>query len=134
MSDIDLAELIHKMKARRAWRQLSFWVALAPMVAVLLPTDLRDFIVAHWKPVAAASAPMVAWLLQNGYARGESIKAVGMVQAAAAPELAKNDSLHGTPTIAEPPIESNAPMGAAPHLSEPLPSDLLDEETLEDYR
>lgn len=73
--DIDL----DKFKARRGYKQPSFYVALAPILLVLLPTDVRDYLAAHWQAVAASSGPLVAWLLAQGYVRGQGAAAAGEV-------------------------------------------------------
>lgn len=73
--DIDL----DSFKARRAYKQLSFYVALAPILLALLPTEARDYIVAHWQAVAASSGPLVAWLLAQGYVRGQGAASAGEV-------------------------------------------------------
>lgn len=71
--DID----IDTFKARRGWKQLSFWIALAPILLALLPTDARDWIATHWQAVAASSGPLVAWLLSQGYVRGQGVASAG---------------------------------------------------------
>ncbi|HEX6956270.1 MAG TPA: hypothetical protein VF156_15455 [Agromyces sp.] len=96
MLDLDL----DKFKARRAWKQLSFYVALAPILLALLPTEARDWIAAHWQAVAASSGPLVAWLIAQGYVRGQGAAAAGEVaksQTVMEPLLPSHDELADDP-------------------------------------
>lgn len=70
---------LDKFKAKPPTRDITFWVALAPVLLVLVPSDVRDWLAAHWKAVAAASGPLMVWLGAHGYLRGQGAGAAGEV-------------------------------------------------------
>ncbi len=90
---------LDRFKTIRPWRDITFWVALATTVVMLLPL-VED----SWRSrrfptggqLGAAIWPLSAWLIANGIVRYGSVRAAGVAAAAIGPEIVRHETVFGS--------------------------------------
>lgn len=89
---------LDRFKAKPPWADLSFWLAVLTSVPMLIPLVLDAWhsrAVPDTGALAAAVAPITAWLLLHGYVRGKGVRAAGEYAAAVGPEVVRHDLVYG---------------------------------------